>query len=283
MMTIYDDGGGEESLDPTKAQDLDAFVRSLKSAEPDDMPCAECRSQMPAIFEFDRRHVKMPEEYAAAAHHLATCPHCAEEYAVLRSTMVELEAGTLPELESAPAFDLSFIEAESGPRELWITDLTGHVSHLFNEINVTLKAGIAAFGSLPAPLTLEHATGRTFRSDDSGREIEVLVLPAPEADLSINLAVTGQTEGKAAIAVKMLDLETANPLSDRRVTLRNAERNLLAGAVTGGDGSAVFEQLAGGKYLVQVQHKERLWEIALVIVNGVQTQSATIEAPGDHG
>jgi hypothetical protein len=38
--------------------------------------------------------------------------------------------------------------------------------------------------------------------------------------------------------------------------------------VTGEDGSTVFEQLALGRYFIQVRHQQHMWEIPLVIVEG---------------
>jgi hypothetical protein len=45
----------------------------------------------------------------------------------------------------------------------------------------------------------------------------------------------------------------------------------LAGAVTGYDGTSLFEQLPLGRYFVQVRHTDQTWEIPLMIVEGKST------------
>jgi hypothetical protein len=72
----------------------------------------------------------------------------------------------------------------------------------------------------------------------------------------------------AAVMVKLLALPSEQPLAAVRVTLRNAQHQLLMGLVTGPDGSAVFEQLPLGRYFVQVRYEQNTWEIPLVVVGG---------------
>jgi hypothetical protein len=78
--------------------------------------------------------------------------------------------------------------------------------------------------------------------------------------------------GNAAIAVKLIEMATAHPLRNTRVSLRNAQRQLLAGLMTGSDGSTVFEQLPLGRYFVQVRRHQQNWEIPLVIARSTSLQ-----------
>jgi hypothetical protein len=99
------------------------------------------------------------------------------------------------------------------------------------------------------------------------------MLPAPDADFSVHLAVGPIVAGFAAVALKFLDLTTAKPLANLQVTLRNGQRQLLVGAMTGQDGSTLFEHLSLGRYFIQVRHKQQLWEIPLVLIEGTTLPS----------
>jgi hypothetical protein len=114
------------------------------------------------------------------------------------------------------------------------------------------------------------APAAAFRAEpaENAARPEVLVLPAPDAGLSIHLAVGPVVAGGAMILVKLLALPSEQPLGATRVTLRNAQRQLLMGLVTHADGTAVFEQLGLGRYFVQVRYAQNTWEIPVVIVAG---------------
>ena len=181
----------------------------------------------------------------------------------------ELAAGTLADLAAEPTLDLSFLGTPSAPGPaLWRRTLGEGVWRLFTDLQISLHAAGATFGVLPASLTTTPALAGSavFRTDTPARRLELLVLPAPDAGISVHLAVGPVIADNAVVMVKLLAVPSAQPLANTHITLRNAQRQLLMGLVTKADGTAVFEQLPRGRYFVQVRHDKHLWEIPLVIV-----------------
>ena len=275
---------------------LAALLRALAAAEPEPLSCAECRTELPALYHLQAESAPLPASCQAALDHLAGCPDCTVEYEALQAVLGELAAGTLPMPAAFPTFDLSFMGSEettgnstpaSTPdtipgttpaappgREpaLWQQVRSARTWQVIADLEVRIRAAgssvWAAFGTLPgalapAPLT---AGSSVFRTETSEWQPEVLVLPAPDAGISVHLAVGPVIADNAVVMVKLLAVPSAQPIANTHITLRNAQRQLLLGLVTKADGTAVFEQLPRGRYFVQVRHDKHLWEIPLVIV-----------------
>jgi hypothetical protein len=272
---------------------LAALLRALAAAEPQPLSCAECRTALPALYHLQAERAPLPAACQAALAHLAGCPDCTAEYEALQAVLGELAAGTLPMPAAFPTFDLSFMGAEetaedpaldtvpgttpvappgAGPA-LWQQVRGARAWQLIAGIEVRIRAAgssvCAAFGTLPgalAPAPLTAAGSSVFRTETPEWQPEVLVLPAPDAGISVHLAVGPVIADNAVVMVKLLAVPSAQPIANTHITLRNAQRQLLLGLVTKADGTAVFEQLPRGRYFVQVRHDKHLWEIPLVIV-----------------
>jgi len=253
---------------------FDQLALAVLSMDEDEITCAECRAQLPAYLEVEAQAEQVPAELSPVAGHLARCPYCAEEYRALREAMAAWDAGTLPEPAQPVTFDLSFasaslsksLETAAAAPSLWVAEAAGQVRELFSEIVVTLQASAAAFGAMPSPLVPSPVPARAFRAEGDEAQAQVLVLPDPGADVSIELSVGPVSEDAAAIALNLNRIEDGEPLPDTRVMLYTAERHLLAGSVTESDGSIVFRSLRLGRYIVQVRRNDQRWELPVVIV-----------------
>jgi hypothetical protein len=254
-----------------------ALVRALKlddAEDPEPLSCAECRAQFPALYHLQASGESLPSPTAAARAHLAGCPDCAAEYAALQEVMGELATGALTGAYATraaePSFDLSFLgtpPAQEPP--LWRV-VGEHIWGLFTDLQIALQGAGAAFVALPPALTTTPAPagGGLLRTDTAGGGLELLILPAADARISISLGVGPQVGDYAAIIVRILAIPSEKPLGDTRVTLRNAQHQLLTGLVTRPDGTAIFEHLPLGRYFVQVRTAQDTWEIPLIIVAG---------------
>ena len=276
---------------------LAALLRALAAAEPEPLSCAECRTELPALYHLQAESAPLPASCQAALDHLAGCPDCTAEYEALQAVLGELAAGTLPMPAAFPTFDLSFMAEEETTRistpaaapdsipgttpaappgrepALWQQVRGTHTWQVIADLEVRIRAAgssvWAAFGTLPgalAPAPLTAAGSSVFRTETPEWQPEVLVLPAPDAGISVHLAVGPVIADNAVVMVKLLAVPSAQPIANTHITLRNAQRQLLLGLVTKADGTAVFEQLPRGRYFVQVRHDKHLWEIPLVIV-----------------
>lgn len=262
-----------KGFDSAPDRSFSSLIRALNTGELEPLSCAECRAHLAGLYHLRRAGGALSSEYQSAVAHLAACPDCAVDYEVLQVVLAELATETLPELATSHTFDLSFLsshpqELQGQPPPLWQQSLTKHIWSLFTELEVRLQATRASFGPLPAPLTPSPAGAAVFRSDSGGSQPAVLVLPAPDAQLSVHLAVGPMIAGNAVVMVKLLAMPSEQPLADVRVTLRNALRQLLMGVMTRQDGTALFEQLPLGRYFIQVRYEEHVWEMPLVIVAG---------------
>lgn len=286
---------------PTNRADSDpslaALLRALAAAEPEPLSCAECRAELPALYHLQAEGAPLDDTLRPVLAHLGGCPDCTAEYTALEAVLAELAEGSLPELAATPTFDLSFLETSEATSptpappgrstlapqpSLWQRASGTRAWQLVSDLQVRLRTGgtaagtavAAAFGTLPGTLTPMPLNGSAaaLRTDAPPTGVEwhpeVLVLPAPDADISIHLAVGPVIADNAVVMVKLLAVPSTQPIANTHITLRNAQRQLLLGLVTKPDGTAVFEQLPRGRYLIQVRHDNHLWEIPLVIVAG---------------
>lgn len=247
---------------------FEQLKRAISATGSNEIPCAECRRYFPELWEMEKRQEDVPKNLLNAVSHLGTCRECAEEFSMLREAMMHFEHGLLPALPVEPQFDLSFLKATPEPDPIWVEEKIQQVQQLFTDVRIIINQATASFGSLSAPLAAKPALAGHFRSIEPEIPVEVLVLPASDAQLSVHLSIGPLSDGKAAIAIKLLETENDSPLPGRRVMLRNARKQLLVGSITGQDGSTVFEHLSAGRYFIQVQHNEQSWQVPVVIVSG---------------
>jgi hypothetical protein len=262
-----------QGLDSATGRSVASLIRALHTVEQEPLSCAECQAQFAGLYHAHQSGAALAPGEQMAVLHLANCPDCAAEYDVLRSTLTDLETGILPELAEQHVFDLSFLASHAPASQpaaptLWTKPLARQVWSLVADLQVHLQAAGAAFGLLPAALVPARAAGTVLRTESVGGQAEVLALPAPDADVSVQLTIGSVIAGKAVVVVKLLGIQNGQPLAGTLITLRNGQRQLLAGSMTGLDGTVIFEQLPLGRYFVQVKHEQQIWEVPLVIVAG---------------
>lgn len=255
-----------------------SLIRALETVEQNPLSCAECREQFAALYHASRSEAASLSDKQSVLAHLAGCPDCAAEYEALRGTLTDLELGVLPELSQPYVFDLSFLTppkpaSPATDTLFWTKSLAKQVWSLVVDLQVRLEAAGAAFGSLPAALVPTKAAGAVLRTESVGNQAEVLVLPAPGADLSVQVTISSVVANNAVVMVKLLRIQNQQPLADTLITLRNGQRQLLAGSMTARDGTVIFEQLPLGRYFVHVKHDQQTWEVPLVIVAGTSPES----------
>jgi len=242
---------------------IDQLVCGLLAPAADEITCADCREQLSDYYEAVNAGGEIPTPLAPLAQHLARCPYCAEELQMLQATMTAWATGALPNLTQEPKFDLSFLHPAPIPVSIWVQNQVTKVRELFTEIRIHLGATLAAFGDLPSALT-PTALPVLQRSEGEAAGMQVLILPAPAANLSMQLAVGPVVAKKAALVVKLNQADTGQPLANLRLMLYTAERRMLAGSTSDAEGSIVFRDLALGRYIIQVRTPEP-YEIHLVL------------------
>lgn len=301
-------GNGQTESDPVNAHQITSLIRALHAQQPDPISCAECRNHLAALYHMQHTESLLPAEYERYQAHIESCPECRIEFMALCDVLDAFEADTLPDLAQPPIFDLSFMDAAIDstkdeavdaaidtsvdttnvdatkdatlPPTLWLSRLAADLHSLAGDVIVMVERAKATFERLPWLPEVALVPAPTLRGDTSNDtnaernkgtstgQAELLVLPAPDADLSLHLSVGPVVGGTAAIAIKLSELSSGKPLSAMRVTLRNVQRQLLIGAVTNEEGMTVFEQLSLGRYFIQVRHSQQTWEIPLVLVEG---------------
>jgi hypothetical protein len=286
-------------------QSISSLLRAIHNHEEEPLTCAECREQIATVYETNRAGNTFPPPLQAASRHIANCPTCAAEYEALAETMTAFVSGKLPELAEPFVFDLSFLGTSpdaspdaspvSSPTahtvvpSLWQESLTRGVWTLGEAVRVRLErirqeTTRATFVSLQEYLTPAQSAAALFRSENTNGKAEVLVLPitavisgatpdssggsTPGTAFNVHLAIGPIVVEHATLLLKFVDQATAKPLANLQVTLRNGERQLLAGSMTGEDGSILFEHLSYGRYLIQVRQNQQVWEIPLVLLEG---------------
>jgi len=256
---------------------FDQFAQAILSMDENEISCAECGARLPAYREVEERGEELSEQLVAVTDHLNRCPYCAEEYRALQETMAAWDAGALPELEHPQRFDLSFLEATPAERALWLPEAAGQVRKLFSEIVVTLGEKMASFGSLPPPLVPSPVPARALRAEGDEIQAQVLELPDPEANLVIDLIVGPVSAGEAALRLEIGQISPQQPISRARVTLYDAEHQLLASTLPGIDGTVTFDDMEAGRYIIRVKHRNRIWEFPVSLTQADGDEGSTLQ------
>lgn len=293
-MSHTSNGKDQTEFDPATTHRIHPLIRALHAHEPEPISCAECRRHFADLYHLQRTDSEIPADYLPYQAHLSHCADCQTEFAALCKVLAEFEAGSLPEVAAMPVFDLSFMEDRAledrtvednvqattpaptsshlAGASIWLSTLAANLHNLAGDVVVMVERAKATFEPRPWLPKIELVPSPVLRSDQSAGgfagQAELLVLPAPDADLSLHLSVGPVVAGAAAIAVRLSEFSSGRPLGETRVTLRNGQRQLLIGFVTNQEGTALFEQLALGRYFIQVRHSQQTWEIPLVLVEG---------------
>lgn len=277
---------------------LDQLARAAISTETLELSCAESRSRMPdlraALAESEdpmstaralsAAEVASPDEegreasplarLAALAAHLRRCPDCSAELRALDDVLARHEAGELEPAPAGMALDLGFLSnsARAGePGRLWheLTEGAGRRARRLNEaIRLVLEEGSARFGDLADMLQPQPITASAFRGareDEGARVGERLSVPDAASDLNIQLSIGPAANDRAVVALRLSRARGAQPLADTRVLLYDEGARLLAGEMTTSEGSATFQDLVVGEYLLEVRLGEGRWQLPFVV------------------
>jgi hypothetical protein len=238
------------------------FNREYNSAN---HSCVDCGELLSAYIEAELDGENAASLYPAVAEHLSTCEECSEEYADLKSILVAERDGTLVDPPTQPQFDLSFLRPVQPAPSLWqVFEIAGiEVRRLFTEIQIRVGRTTAAFGQLPSLLSPQLAPVAISRGVQEQPQAQILSLPASADDLSIGLGIGPVSQQEATIDVRTTQLSSGQPVPRARVAIRDAERRLLTIEHTNELGSALFDHLGSGQYLIEVRYQTRVFELPL--------------------
>lgn len=219
---------------PACLSQFDQLARAVLSMEADELSCAECRARLPAYHEVEERDTELSAGLSAVAGHLDRCPYCAEEYRALREAMDAWNAGTLPEPEQPPTFDLSFLEAGLDKHFRW-----DELGRLIIEFSAELVRALQP----PAP-QLGYAG---IKSEKSSRTLCELALKEASDDLEVTISAEETRDDPTTCTVVVeVDIPSRGGwpnLAGTEVTLKRSEQELESQA-TDAFGKAVFEGIS---------------------------------------
>jgi hypothetical protein len=244
--------------------------------------CATCQALLPDYVRLELAHQPAGATYAAVAFHIATCPTC--EVAYYQEFRAQGLAKSLPELRqigrrSAVAPVLDPIVQPSTPvllSELW-QKVKQDTYELVAEIPILLSNLQATIGELPSllagqrllePVTV-HRGDKSFDRKEAEAFEEWIALPAPEADLMINLGKGAPAGGKGTLIVKLTHRTTKQPIEQVRVSLCAPDGAKLETVLTDEDGLAFFTDLDAGKQPIQIEKAGKSWIIIPNLIRGV--------------
>jgi hypothetical protein len=193
--------------------------------------------------------------------HLHECSDCAGRYAELLALLQAEEGGSVPPALSRYTFDLQFLSApEPG---LWV-EVKETVRRLATEIPIVIQQAATAFGPLPpalVPCRVMVAAREAHGVLDMTTGIESLRIPDESANLVFILTPgpVDANEKGITLIFEVQDLQDGEPLGQVRVSLRDAQAQLLQSKTTTSDGRVIFRGLVGD-YIVRCQHAGRVWE-----------------------
>jgi hypothetical protein len=215
-------------------------------------------------------------EYPGLKTHLALCSRCSDEYKELYQMISDAYGGEVSAAPSYPQFDLSFLHESRQSAvidwsQLWEKVVSTGVSvhRLAEEVALSLSAPFERLATplRPALVTLPVPAHRKRDADtEQVQIIQVLDLNYPLADLVIRIGRGPVVARRTTLVLDILQLETSEPIPAVQVTLRDENHNLLEQVATDLAGSVRFEDVEVGKYVVQVEHAEDIWEMPLTLV-----------------
>jgi hypothetical protein len=193
--------------------------------------------------------------------HIDECSDCAGRYSELL-TLLEAEVrGEVPSVLPTRPFDLQFLSVP-GP-DLWV-EVKEAFYRLTTEIPIVIQRAAASFGPLPTPLArcrVTVAAGAARSVLEMTAEIESLQVPDESTGLLFTFTpgpVDADQKGVTLI-LKVEYLQSGDPLGQVRVSLCDAQAQLLQSKVTMADGRVVFRGLVGD-YVLRCKHADRTWD-----------------------
>ena len=232
--------------------------------------CRACEMVLPDYVYLQVMGKDADSTYPRVRLHLDRCARCAEAHAELARMSAAAYADQLPVAPFSPRFDLAFLSSstqQADAIQLWqeIELLGKRVARLFAEIQVSVRAGMASFGRLPAPLAPAWITLPAMRDVTPVPEQQAQILPlaAPEHDLSIGLTVGPVAGDQASLSIQITRLSSQQPLARVRVTIRDPLRRILVSEKTRADGRVTFPRVGSGSYVIEVIHAGKALELPM--------------------
>jgi hypothetical protein len=146
---------------------------------------------------------------------------------------------------------------------------------LIAEIPVRFDRRMASFGSLPGlslPQPVAVPVTRAQDPDrDKGGRTRVLPVPAPEHDLSLSLRVGPVAGDSVTVGVQVVRASSQQPLSRARVTIQDTEHQALESDLTRENGVVTFHDVAPGRYLIEIKHEGKVFELPITFVREEET------------
>ncbi|MBU0490225.1 MAG: carboxypeptidase-like regulatory domain-containing protein [Chloroflexi bacterium] len=259
-----------EQLD---SRELQEGLWTLGHAVFPDRFCRVCTATLPY---YVHRQATSGDAEAAYPHvkaHLDQCSGCAQAYQELYQMAAAAYADQIPVASSYPAFDFSFLMQPTRTptldwSQLWkdATAAGARVHRLATEITLSLAAPFTQLAASLRPALVTVAVQPTRDARVEGDEtIEVLDLKYPPANLLIRIGRGPIMAQKTAVILDILQMEPPEPIPAARVTLCDEQGRLMERVGTDMAGSARFEDVEMGRYLVQVQRAEDTWELPVAL------------------
>lgn len=238
---------------------FDQLARAIISESDDEISCAECRVHMSSYYELQQGNVDYLHNSATIQHHLATCPYCAYEYAVLNDTMVWAEQEWDEALELRPDIPLPFL-SES---KLWILQSVDSIRRLAEAIVIQIREQSALFDESSAQWVQQQTVLPVTRAE-ADESLQLLHLPDIDAGINVQISI-GPAKKRAATLLLSVYEENGKPIEALRIILRDSDLDPVMGTETDSEGSAIFSDLAVGRYLFELRNQDQRWEIPINI------------------
>jgi len=248
--------------------ELRSVLQSILNADMvERLVCGPCQDVLYAYIGAELDGENAAAIFPTVRPHLDQCEECRKEYEELQALLQMERLREFVEPPTPPAFDFSYLEATPRRHALWepAESAGRQVARLFTEVRVLIDQQMASFDRLLHPLAPQWAPVPIIREKaaESRRRAQVLPLPSPDHDLSLSLTVGPVSGDEAALGVQITQMSSGKPLSRARITVRDENHRVLISELTHEDGRVTFPRLGSGSYVVEVKHRDRVWELPM--------------------
>ncbi|MBV7332564.1 carboxypeptidase-like regulatory domain-containing protein [Chloroflexi bacterium TSY] len=175
-----------------------------------------------------------------------------------------------PEIDYPSYMDFGALyQQQVGQPNFWVKQQE-NFSRFAHEIRIWVEEKVVKYGDLPSALApqplaigVRRSKSTSASATDEENVVQVLELPDPDADLVIQVGMEPLSDGKGALILQIHTYMLAHPIPQARVMLRNAERELLEINATDADGLIAFQDLARGRYTIEIKHDGQTREFSI--------------------
>jgi hypothetical protein len=244
---------------------------SMLKAQTDHLlTCDECLARLDPYVEEWLAGVDLASRYPMVAAHLASCPACREQ-AELLYELLQGESQSAAETPSYLSFERWFQEhhaeepvaGRAAQTGMWEQVAQGR-HRLAAEITVVMEGGKAFFANLVTALTPQLAPATLYRNASTAGGA-LLELPHAVANLVVKVQLGPVVENMGTVVIEIGTITPPQPIAQARVNLRDDQESLLEAAQSDADGFVIFRQLEAGKYGIQVEHADQVWNFAVTL------------------